>query len=296
MGNLCGSTANTTTNGSTTVSRQSTVDVDKEIFGQLIGTIRDQRWEDNYKIVKKLGAGITGAVHVVEHKERKGQKFALKSVNLKKLDPAQLKELRNEVALLKKLDHPHIVRLYECYETDKSMDLILELMEGGDLHDAYHKKPKEFTEVKVCELIRQLVSAVAYCHSLGITHRDIKPANICFSKGDFENIKLIDFGIGKLMGHGQNRGSFWGKREKQTMCGTVIYVAPEVFTANYDNRIDIWVGTCRVTCLRLADILTCNFNCISYLPAQGWPTFLPAILTAFLPTCPRLADISYLQF
>ena len=124
MGNLCGSTANTTTNGSTTVSRQSTVDVDKEIFGQLIGTIRDQRWEDNYKIVKKLGAGITGAVHVVEHKERKGQKYALKSVNLKKLDPAQLKELRNEVALLKKLDHPHIVRLYECYETDKSMDLI----------------------------------------------------------------------------------------------------------------------------------------------------------------------------
>jgi calcium/calmodulin-dependent protein kinase I len=84
------------------------------------------------------------------------------------------------------------------------------------------------------------VSAVAYCHSLGITHRDIKPANICFSKGDFENIKLIDFGIGKLMGHGQNQGSFWGKREKQTMCGTVIYVAPEVFTANYDNRIDIW--------------------------------------------------------
>ena len=244
MGNLCGSTASTTTNGSTTVSRQSTLDVDKEIFGQLIGTIRDQRWEDNYKIVKKLGAGITGAVHVVEHKERKGQKYALKSVNLKKLDPAQLKELRNEVALLKKLDHPHIVRLYECYETDKSMDLILELMEGGDLHDAYHKKPKEFTEVKVCELIRQLVSAVAYCHSLGITHRDIKPANICFSKGDFENIKLIDFGIGKLMGHGQNRGSFWGKREKQTMCGTVIYVAPEVFTANYDNRIDIWVGTC----------------------------------------------------
>ena len=65
-----------------------------------------------------------------------------------------------------------------------------------------------------------------------------KPANICFSKGDFENVKLIDFVIGKLLSN--TRGSFWGKREKQTMCGTVVYVAPEILTGKYDCLIDIW--------------------------------------------------------
>ena len=235
MGNFC---ATSDAEGNSKAHGHTSVDEDKEIFGNLIGTVRDKRWEDNYIMKKKLGAGITGAVYVVERKDKPGQRYALKSVNLKKLDPAQLKELRNEVALLKKLDHPHIVRLYECYETDVSMDLILELMEGGDLHDAYYKTPDKFTEAKVCELICQLVSAVAYCHGLGITHRDIKPANICFSKGDFENVKLIDFGIGKLLSN--TRGSFWGKREKQTMCGTVVYVAPEILTGKYDCLIDIW--------------------------------------------------------
>ena len=77
MGNLCGSTT-TQKEGALKVSRQSTMDVDKEIFGNLIGTIRDQKWQDNYVMEKKLGAGITGAVYVVEHKLRRGQRYALK--------------------------------------------------------------------------------------------------------------------------------------------------------------------------------------------------------------------------
>ena len=240
MGNkLCGgdTTTSTSTADRNSRSRKST-ETDTEIFGELIGTIRDQKWEDKYKVVKKLGAGITGAVYKVEHKTMEGKLFALKSVNLDKLDTAQLKELRNEVALLKKLDHPHIVRLYETFESDTTMDLVMELLEGGDLYDAYKGRKEEFTEKKICELIRQLVSAVSYCHKFDIIHRDIKPANVCFRTGERDSIVLIDFGIGKITP--TSSMSLWGSRAKQTMCGTPVYVAPEILTGNYTEKVDVW--------------------------------------------------------
>jgi len=79
-----------------------------------------------------LGAGMTGSVHVVTHRKTK-QRFAIKSINKHKLDPAQLEELRNEVDILRQLDHPNIVRLYEVYEQGTKMYLVMQLLEGKAL-------------------------------------------------------------------------------------------------------------------------------------------------------------------
>jgi len=229
---MCGNT-----NGVAKENRSTGTGVDTKIFGELIGTKYGVDWRDEYTVIKKLGAGITGAVYKVEHKKMKGKLFAVKSVNLDKLDAMQLKELRNEVALLKKLDHPHIVRLYETYESEVTIDLVMELLEGGDLYDGFKKNPKQFTETKVATLIHQLLSAVNYVHSFGIIHRDIKPANVCFRDENYENIVLIDFGIGRLA---PTKSRFYTAREKLTMCGTPVYVAPEILTGVYSEKVDIW--------------------------------------------------------
>jgi len=234
MGNMCGNT-----NGVAKENRPTCTGVDTKIFGELIGTKHGGDWRDEYTVIKKLGAGITGAVYKVEHKKMKGKMFAVKSVNLDKLDAMQLKELRNEVALLKKLDHPHIVRLYETYESEMTIDLVMELLEGGDLYDGFKKNPENFTETKVATLINQLLSAISYVHSFGIIHRDIKPANVCFRDESYENIVLIDFGIGRLAPT-KSTNRFYTAREKLTMCGTPVYVAPEILTGVYTEKVDIW--------------------------------------------------------
>ncbi len=143
---------------------------------------------------KLLGAGMTGAVHVATHNTT-GKTYAVKSINIHKLDPAQLGELRNEVALLRRLDHPAIVRLYEVYETKRRIFLVMQYLTGDDLSKGAKRLG---TETKVRAVIRNICRAIAYCHAKQIIHRDIKLENFVFTqKGNYEDISVIDFGISK---------------------------------------------------------------------------------------------------
>jgi calcium-dependent protein kinase len=101
--------------------------------------------------------------------------------------------LLNEIDILKQLDHPHIVKLYEFYQDKLHFYLITEYIEGGELFDRI-TKVKCFTEKDAAKIMKQLLSAVVYCHNKKIVHRDLKPENLLLEYKDSDNIKVIDFG------------------------------------------------------------------------------------------------------
>lgn len=104
-----------------------------------------------------------------------------------------------ELNILKEIDHPNIVKLYDLYEDEKFYYLVTEYLSGGELFDRIQKK-KHFSEVDAAKYMRQVMSAVAYCHSKNIVHRDLKPENIIFSSTeDDADIKVIDFGTSRKL-------------------------------------------------------------------------------------------------
>jgi calcium-dependent protein kinase len=101
--------------------------------------------------------------------------------------------LRYEIDVLKNLDHPNILRLYEVFEDKKCIYLVTEYCEGGELFDEILHRGS-FTEMDAAKVIKQLLSAIAYCHGSQVCHRDLKPENILIDNRDKNTIKVIDFG------------------------------------------------------------------------------------------------------
>src|SRR5690348_17279112 len=101
----------------------------------------------------------------------------------------------NEIDIMRSLDHDNIIKLFEVFETDKSIYLVLELIQGKSLQDVLKKSTfrDEYSEVKVINMIRSILDALAYLAAKGIMHRDLKPDNILLDKG--EKIKIVDFGL-----------------------------------------------------------------------------------------------------
>lgn len=96
---------------------------------------------------------------------------------------------------MSKLDHPNILKVYESYETEHHLFIVTELCTGGELFDRIMGQ-KTFKEGRAADIMRQILSAVVYCHEHGIVHRDLKPENVLFeSKSEDANVKVIDFGI-----------------------------------------------------------------------------------------------------
>lgn len=138
-----------------------------------------------------------------------------------------------EFQILKNIDHPHIIRIYEVYNDTKNLYLITEYCEGGDIFSMI-QKADNFNEKIASRIMKQVINAILYCHLNGIVHRDIKADNILFLNNNINSpIKLIDFGISV-------------KFEKDTKLkektGTVLYIAPEVIDGNYDEKCDIWAS------------------------------------------------------
>jgi len=156
----------------------------------------------DYDFQERKGEGAFGKVMTVRHK-RTGHLRACKSIALK--NKGQQKLVNTEIELMKQLDHPNVLRLYECYyEADSNIYLIVELCNGGSLFDRilWHQKkcPKPMSERQTASYLQQILGALAYCHSLKIIHRDIKPDNLLFINRKSDSpIKVIDFGLSDFM-------------------------------------------------------------------------------------------------
>ncbi|OMJ75164.1 hypothetical protein SteCoe_25747 [Stentor coeruleus] len=132
---------------------------------------------------------------------------------------------------LRRTDHPNIVRLYEFYEDEDSFHLVLEYVTGGELFD-YIIKTKNLSESIAMNFMKQILSAVAYCHKSHIAHRDLKPENLLLDKeGPDAALKIIDFGTSAI---------FDPKKQMTHKYGTAYYIAPEVISKNYNEKCDIW--------------------------------------------------------
>lgn len=176
-----------------------------------------------------LGTGLSGAVRLARSKD--GSKYAVKSFNKRELSSSLKYELKTEAEIYLSLDHPHIARLEQVYETDDEIHMVMELMEGGELFDRLTKK-KRYTEEAAAETARQMLLAVAYLHSRQIIHRDLKLENFLYECADSSHLKLIDFGFSKKLRKGQKSMSH--------ACGTAQYVAPEVLARSYTEKADLW--------------------------------------------------------
>eukprot|EP00934_Nitzschia_sp_Nitz4_P000490 Nitzschia sp. Nitz4//scaffold133_size116822//66538//68818//NITZ4_003809-RA/size116822-snap-gene-0.5-mRNA-1//1//CDS//3329535402//490//frame0 len=154
--------------------------------------------------------------------------YAMKSIHLNRItDQSFLTELRNEIGILRKLDHPHIVRAIETYEHRQRIYIVMEICSGGDL---YSRDP--YTEEQAARIVTSILSAIAYMHSRQILHRDLKYENVLFvNQSPNSPIKLIDFGLSKTYGDNP---------ELTAGVGTIYTMAPEVLQGKYTEKADVW--------------------------------------------------------
>ncbi|KAJ1409340.1 Serine/threonine-protein kinase, active site [Sesbania bispinosa] len=126
--------------------------------------------------------------------------------------------------------HPNILQIFDVFENDDVLSIVLELCKPLTLLDRIVANPNPLSEPQAASLIKQLLEAVAHCHRLGVAHRDIKPDNILFDSAD--NLKLADFGSAEWFGDG---------RSMSGVVGTPYYVAPEVLMGrDYNEKVDVW--------------------------------------------------------
>jgi len=182
-----------------------------------------------YRLDKTLGKGQTGLVKLGIHCIT-GQKVAIKIINRSKLTESVLQKVEREIAIMKLIEHPHVLGLYDVYENKKFLYLILEHVSGGELFDYLVSKGR-LSIKEARKFFRQIISALDFCHCHSICHRDLKPENLLLD--DKGNIKVADFGMASL----QLENSLL-----ETSCGSPHYASPEVVRGEkYDGRrADVW--------------------------------------------------------
>ena len=207
-----------------------TIKVGKETF---VGKF-DGVFLDNYEVLKQLGKGGYGKVYQVKNK-RTGEIRACK--HLSKISIKNLEKFEREINILKKSDHPNIIKLYEVFESNRSLYLIMEECKGGEVFDKiieHIQSKKMYTEKVAAKIFIQMMSAVDYCHNNGICHRDLKPENLLYLNegSEIDNpIKVIDFGLSQIITQ---------SNKLKTKVGTAYYVAPEILQGSYTEKCDIW--------------------------------------------------------
>ena len=189
---------------------------------------------DNYEVIKQLGKGGYGKVYEVKNKKT-GIIYACK--HLSKLIIKNLEKFEREINILINTDHPNIIRIYEIFESQRSLYLVMELCKGGEVFDRIieHIQSKTmYSEKDAAEMFRQVMSSIEYCHNNGICHRDLKPENLLYlNQGPEKNnpIKVIDFGLSQIISP---------SKKLKTKVGTAYYVSPEILQGDYTEKCDIW--------------------------------------------------------
>ena len=187
---------------------------------------------DLYEIKGPLCKGKFGLVKLGVHKES-GRQVAIKIINKKLVGPVDVQQVKSEIDILKIAKHPNIIKLYDVFENEKLIYIIMEYCAGGDLFSYIEKRGFKLKEERAAEIIHKLCTAVYFLHQYGIVHRDLKPENILMTD-DSENadIRLVDFGLGKIIGPGETCTEPFG---------TFSYVAPEVLQEKpYNFKVDLF--------------------------------------------------------
>ncbi|XP_034996157.1 serine/threonine-protein kinase SIK2 [Zootoca vivipara] len=182
-----------------------------------------------YEIEGTLGKGNFAVVKLGRHRITRSE-VAIKIIDKSQLDSVNLEKIYREVQIMKMLDHPHIIKLYQVMETKSMLYLVTEYAKNGEIFD-YLANHGRLSESEARRKFWQILSAVEYCHSRKIVHRDLKAENLLLDNN--MNIKIADFGFGNFYKRGE---------PLTTWCGSPPYAAPEVFEGQqYEGpQLDIW--------------------------------------------------------
>ena len=187
----------------------------------------------DYKKKNFLGEGSFASVYLVQNRiteSIRAMKVIKKSSTTSEEDE---KEIINEINILKIMDHPNILKIFEFYSSKESYSIITEYCSGGELFQEITENGP-FNERYSAYVMYQILSSINYCHNMNIIHRDLKPENILIvdrNKNNFPRIKVCDFGTSKMVEKGA---------VQKKLVGSSYYIAPEVIKKNYNEKCDIW--------------------------------------------------------
>lgn len=193
-----------------------------------------RKLENHYKIGPLIGEGGFAKVRLgrcVLSGEPRAIKTMIKS-------DAHAKIFGTEIAIIKRVNHPNIVKTFDVYETSTHIHIVMEYMEGGMLYEAIEDGVR-FSEGDIAQIMRELLDGILYLHNHGIVHRDIKPENVlCTSQNTPLHVKIADFGLSSI-------ASVAGMKENQILMSTVIgtpeFIAPEIANRQeYTEKVDMW--------------------------------------------------------
>ena len=187
-----------------------------------------------YKIIDFLGEGSFGKAYLAEC-NTDNNKYVIKQITLEGMSDEEKRDTFNEAIILKKLDHPNIIKFKEVFLQRKpkpALNIVTEFADGGDLNQKIEKRKKlPFSEAQILDYITQICLALQHIHKKKIIHRDLKSGNIFLMKSGI--VKLGDFGIAKGL------QSTWEKA--RTFVGTPYFLSPEIISNKpYDAKSDIW--------------------------------------------------------
>jgi len=205
------------------------------------------RFAEIYEMQRQLGKGSFGTCYMVRHKTQRDTKNERRVRVCKIISKAQAKaantpeaKVREEFAVLKQLDHPHVLRIFEDFEDEDNFYVVMEPCRGGDLQD-YIKclEPMDAWTYErwVAKVLQHTLSAIAYCHAKSVIHKDLKPENVMLSTAKHTPVQdmhvvVVDFGLSEMFSSPTDRSSI--------ISGTPPYMAPEVWQGNFSKSCDIW--------------------------------------------------------
>jgi len=198
----------------------------RDFIGYKTGTIHDEYTLLDPPIGKGSFGEVRRAIHIKSNITR-----AVKIIRIESMTNEEQERVKNEINVLKTIDHPHIMKIIEFYQDPTYFYIVTEFFNGGELFEKIISL-KHFSERKAAQTIKQILSAVNYCHRLKIVHRDLKPENILYeSKKEDSLLKVIDFGTSRY---------FDPCQQMKQKFGTPYYIAPEVLKGNYTEKCDVW--------------------------------------------------------
>ncbi|CAG8491435.1 8745_t:CDS:2, partial [Cetraspora pellucida] len=205
-----------------------------------------------YDIKGALGKGHFAEVMLATPKnsiagnESKLQEYAVKIIDKSNVSKNfNEQKLHDEIIIMYKISHPSLVRIYNLYNENDKLYLVMEYVKDGEFFDFISQR-KKLSEYETRIVFKQLFEAIKYLHGHRIAHRDLKPENILMSSAAKLEVKISDFGLSKLLGPEHSL--------MKTLCGTRLYVAPEIIARtpnrSYGRAVDMWsLGVILYVCL-----------------------------------------------
>ena len=221
-------------------------DIDIKIYAEMLVNENKEEILKYYKPLETIGQGSFGKVFKVKQLST-GKIFAMKVVNRNCEYQDGNKNFLLEISVLRKLDHPNILKIYEYFLDEFYYYFIMEYVSGGDLYEQIYAM-QYYDETSAAFVMKQLFSCVSYLHQMNVVHRDLKPENMMITNTNEKlHLKLIDFGTANYV-----------KRNKKLKMkvGSAFYIAPEVLKGSYGIECDLW--SCGV---------------IMYIMLVGYPPF-----------------------